>query len=156
MKVLVLYFSKTGHTREAAEAVAQGIRAAGSTAQLIQATHFRADQLAEYDALIVASPCWAGSAGMPMLPKPLAGALAKLGAKDLAQKKCGGISVHAAKGGEGTVRRLGEIAMQKGCTDFVPGPVARAGTLLSVHRGPSVKPQDVERYRTYGSEFVGG
>ena len=154
MKVLILYFTKTGHTLEAANATAEGIRSAGSEADLISAQEFDAAQLVGYDALIVASPCWAGSAGVPMLPKPLDRALAALSADALEGVRCGGISIHSGIGGENTVQHIGEKLAQKGNTGFLPGPAARAGVPLSLWKGPSVSPQDKARFKAYGTTFV--
>ena len=154
MKVLILYFTKTGHTLEAANATAEGIRETGTEVDLIAVREFDSDQLTGYDALIVASPCWAGSAGIPRLPKPLVRTITSLSAESLLDIKCGGISVHSGLGGENTVERIGEILAQRGCTDFRSGPVARAGVPFSVWKGPSVSPQDEERFKAYGKAFV--
>ena len=154
MQVLILYFTKTGHTLEAANATAEGIRSAGPEADLIAAGDFDTAQLTGYDALIVASPCWAGSAGMPLLPKPIDRALTALSADGLSEKRCGGISVHSGIGGENTVQRLGEMLAQKGNTEYWPGPAVRAGVPLSLWKGPSVSPQDEARFKAYGTAFV--
>jgi len=154
VKVLILYFTRTGHALEAANATAEGIRSAGSEADLITAQAFHSAQLAGYDALIVASPCWAGSAGRPILPKPIDRALKALVTDDLREKRCGGISVHAGIGGENTVQRIGELLMQKGCTEYRRGPAVRAGAPFSIWKGPSVSLQDEERFMTYGTAFV--
>jgi flavodoxin len=156
MRVLMLYFTKTGHTLEAANATASGIRASGSEADLVTAKAFDRAQLAGYDAFIVASPCWAGSVGRAVLPKPIERALGTLSAEDLSGKRCGGISVHSGVGGEDTVRRLGEVLVQKGNTDYQPGPVARAGVPMSVWRGPSISSADRARFSAYGTAFVTG
>jgi multimeric flavodoxin WrbA len=154
MKVLILYFTKTGHTLEAATATAEGIRSAGSEANLVTARGFGTAQLTGYDALIVASPCWAGSVGRPILARPIDRALTVLATDDLREKRCGGISVHSGIGGENTVQHIGEMLTQKGCTDYRPGPAARAGVPLSIWKGPSVSPQDEARFKAYGAAFV--
>ena len=154
MKTLILYFTKTGHTLEAANATAEGIRSAGSEADLIAAQDFDPAQLAGYEALIVASPCWAGAANQFLLPKPMERALTALSADALQGVRCGGISVHSGIGGENTIRRLGEILAQKGNTDYRPGPAARAGAPLSLWKGPSVKPEDETRFEAYGAAFI--
>ena len=154
MQVLILYFTKTGHTLEAANATAEGIRTSGSEADLVTAQEFDSAQLASYDALIVASPCWAGSAGRSILPKPIERALRALAADALSEKLCGGISVHSGIGGKNTVQRLGEVLTQKGCTDYRPGPVARAGVPMSIWKGPSVSPEDEAHFKAYGTTFV--
>lgn len=72
MRILVLYHSKTGHTLEAANATAEGIRSAGSDATIVAVTDFQADSAAEYDALILGSPCWAGSITHSGVARPIA------------------------------------------------------------------------------------
>ena len=154
MRVLVLYFTKTGHTLEAVNATAEGIRSAGSEVDLVNAEAFDAATLAGYDALIVGSPCWAGSVGRPMLARPIARALEALAPGALQGMRCGGISVHSGIGAENTVQSIGDILTQKGCADYRPGPVARAGVPLSVLKGPSVSPEGEARFSTYGTSFV--
>ena len=154
MKILILYFTKTGHTLEAANATAEGIRSAGSEVDLVAAQEFGSAQLTGYDGLIVGSPCWAGSVDRPVLAKPIDRALKALATDALRDKRCGGISVHSGVGGENTVQLIGEMLTQKGCTDYRPGPAARAGTPFSLWVGPSVKPEDEARFRAYGAEFV--
>jgi multimeric flavodoxin WrbA len=154
VKVLILYFTKTGHTLEAANATAEGIRSAGSVADLITAQDFDAAQLTGYDALIVASPCWAGAVGRPMLARPIDRALTVLATDGLRDKRCGGISVHSGMGGENTVKHIGERLTEKGCTDYRPGPAAQAGAPLSLWKGPPVSPQDEARFESYGTAFV--
>jgi flavodoxin len=154
MKILILYYTKTGHTLEAADATAEGIRSAGSEVDLVPAQEFDAAKITDYEALIVANPCWAGSAGRMLLPKPVERALASMGTDDLAGKRCGGISVHSGIGGEVTVEHIGEILKGKGCTDYRQGPVARAGVPFSLWKGPSVQPEDEARYAAFGAAFV--
>ena len=153
MKVLILYFTKTGHTLEAASAIAEGIYSAGSQADLVGIEDFSAADLANYDALIVGSPCWGGSLGAGV-SKPIVKALDTLKPGALQGKKCSGISVHAAKGADNTIKILGEILRQKGCQDYTPGPIARAGVPFSLWKGPAVSPDDRERFRAFGVDFV--
>jgi len=154
MKVLILYFTKTGHTLEAANATADGIRAAGSEVDLVTVKDFDAAELADYDALIVGSPCWNGVASGSGVAKPVSQALDTLAPRSLQGKRCGGISVHAFIGGENTVRTIGSILTQKGCGDYRPGPVAKAGVPVSLWKGPAVSPEDEDLFRAFGTEFV--
>jgi len=155
MRTMVLYYSKTGHTLEAVNAIAEGIRSAGAEVDLVTVSDFRPAALADYDALIVGSPCWAGSVTSGGLAKAVRRALNSLPADCLKGKRCGGISVHATKGGETTVRTLGRLLSQKGCQDYRPGPVAKAGVPFSLWKGPSVGPQDEELLKAFGTGFVG-
>jgi flavodoxin len=153
MKALILYHTKTGHTLEAANATAAGIRSAGSEVDLVTAKSFDDVQLANYDALIVGSPCWFGSV-VGGIATPIQKALDGLAENALREKRCGAISVGAFAGAKGTVAAMGAILEQKGAAEFRPGPTALAGVPLSVLKGPSVKPQDEDRFRVFGAEFV--
>jgi flavodoxin len=151
MNVLILYHTKTGHTLEAANAVAEGIHSAGSEANLVPVSEFNAADLANYDALLVGSPCWWGSVA-GSIATPIQKALDALGG--LGAKRCGALSVGAFAGAEGTVTALGDLLKRKGCAEFKPGPMARASVPLSLVKGPSVKDADRDRFKAYGAEFV--
>jgi flavorubredoxin len=154
MKVLILYFTKTGHTLEAVSAVAEGIISAGSDVDVVDTKGFRSESISGYDALIVGSPCWAGSVGAPGIAGPVTKALKTLPAGSLAGKLGGAISVNSGVGAERTVQSLGVVLRNMGCASFRPGPTARAGVPLSIIRGPSVTAEDQERFRAFGAEFV--
>lgn len=155
MKVLILYFTKTGHTLEAVNAVADGIKAAGSEVDLVSVRDFDPGVLSVYDALIVGSPCWGGSISSKMgIAKPLKKALEALEPGVLTGKRCGGIAVHAGGGGENTVKNIGLILNEKGCGDYRYGPVATAGSSISLWTGPPVGAEDQEILKAFGSKFV--
>lgn len=154
MKILVLYFSKTGHILEAANATVEGIRSAGSEADLVAVSDFQASMVTDYEGLILGSPCWAGSVTPWGVAMPVLSALNSLPPDCLKEKRCGGISVHSKMGGKTTVRTLGRLLSRKGCEDYRPGPAAKAGTPFSLWKGPSVGDQDEARFKAYGAKFV--
>ncbi len=154
MRVLILYYTKTGHTLEAVNAIAEGIRSGGSEADLVTVGDFQASMLMDHEGLILASPCWAGSITSSGVPKRILRVLEPLPAEALKGKRGGGISVYATKGGETTESSLSKLLTQKGCEDYRPGPVAKAGVPLSLWKGPAVAAQDEARFRAYGAEFV--
>ena len=55
-KVAVVYWSQTGNTEAMANAVVEGAAAAGAEANLITASDFSADAVAEYDAIAFGCP----------------------------------------------------------------------------------------------------
>ena len=55
-KIAVVYWSSTGNTEAMANAVAEGITAAGAEAVLLTAADFSADAVAEYDAFAFGCP----------------------------------------------------------------------------------------------------
>ena len=56
MKIAVVYWSGTGNTEAMANAVLEGVTAAGAEAALLTAAEFTADQMAEYDAIAFGCP----------------------------------------------------------------------------------------------------
>lgn len=154
MKALILYYTKTGHTLEAVEAVAEGIRSAGGEAVIVPVSDFAASMLAGYDGLIVGSPCWAGSVTPGGVALPVVRALKSLPPGALAGIRCGGVSVHSGFGGRTTIATLGKLLAAKGCGDYRPGPAARAGSPFSLWTGPAVKEFDLARFRAYGAAFA--
>ncbi len=131
MKVLIVYHTKTGHTLEAVQAVADGIHFAGSEVEIIAAKDFAASTIEKYDGLIAGSPCWAGSITRVGIAGPIKDAVASLSDNSLTGKRCGGISICASMGGANTVKALEKILKPKGCTDYRPGPDAKAGVPFS-------------------------
>ena len=154
MKVLIIYHSKTGHTLEAATATAEGIRSAGSEVDLVSAKKFKAVMITDYDGLIVGSPCWAGSITGSGVAAPIAKVMKALATDSLETKRCGSISVYSAMGGTNTLGALGKLLSGKGCKDYKPGPVAKAGVPFSTWTGPAVSEQDENNFREYGAIFV--
>jgi len=154
MKVLILYYSKSGHTLEAANATAEGIKSSGSEVEVVTIDDFQVSTLSDYDGVIAGSPCWAGSITSAGIARPIKKVLKALPNDSLKGKRCGGISVHSKIGGENTVAALGKLSFQKGCEEFISGPAAKAGSGMSLRKGTSVSADDEERFNAFGKEFV--
>jgi flavodoxin len=152
MNALLLYHTKTGHTLEAANAIVQGIQSAGGSVKLVLAKDFTPQTINQYDVLIVGSPCWGGSIAGG-ISTPISNAIKKI-TGEVKGKLCAGFSVNSGYGGESTVKSIGERLKAEGCTDYVAGPVAKAGAPLSLWVGSAVKPEDLARYRAFGEDLV--
>jgi len=152
MKTLLLYHTKTGHTLEAANAIAQGIQSSGGSVTLISANEFIPQTISQYDVFIVGSPCWGGSISHG-ISTPIAHAINRI-TNEIANKLCAGFSVNGGFGGQNTVRAIGERLKAKGCTNYVAGPVAKAGAPLSLWVGPPVTQEDRARYHALGEDLV--
>ena len=55
-KVAIVCWSGTGNTEAMADLIAQGVRAAGGTADLVHAADFTAERVEDYDALAFGCP----------------------------------------------------------------------------------------------------
>lgn len=154
MKILVLYHTKTGHTLEAINPFVESVTSKGSEVDTVLAKDFNPSMIEDYDAFLVGTPCWAGSSGVVGVATPVVNAIKKLGNESLQGKICGGIAIHAKYGGETTLSHLERLLNKKGGKNFMPGPVVKAGTLMSVFKGPSVSKSDEDRIRIYANDFV--
>lgn len=155
MKTAIVYYTKTGHTLEAAEAVAEGVREAGGSADIIHCQRVPAGALADYDVLLFGSPCWMGRESRTGICGPIKSFLRDLDPAVVKGKTCGGFAVQGGLGADRTVKAIGEILAAKGCARYAAGPYASAGVFLSLWKGPSVKPRDLERFREYGRKIHG-
>lgn len=154
MNTLILYHTKTGHTLEAINPVVEGIKEAGGHTKVVLAEEFENEMIHDFDSLIIASPCWAGSSGITGVAFPLVNVLKKLPKESLKDKLCGGIALHARFGGDGTIQHIKKLLSKKGCENFKAAPIIKAGVLMSLYKGPSVKKTDEEVLKSFGKEFV--
>ena len=65
-KALVGYFTKSGHTKRMAEAIAEGLSEAKVSVTLQDITKANVDDLTHTDAVILGSPCYYGTMAAPM------------------------------------------------------------------------------------------
>jgi NAD(P)H dehydrogenase (quinone) len=60
-KALVVYYSRTGHTKKMAEMITEGLREEGIDVTCKSVTEASVDEIQEYDGLIVGSPTYYGT-----------------------------------------------------------------------------------------------
>lgn len=65
-KALIVYFSKSGHTQKMAEAIAEGLSAAGVSVTATDVSKARLEDLPDADALIIGSPTYYGTMAAEM------------------------------------------------------------------------------------------
>ncbi len=66
MKVLIVYYSRTGNTEKMAQAVAQGVEEEGVEAAVRKAEECDVDELASVEGLILGSPTYYGTMAAPI------------------------------------------------------------------------------------------
>ncbi len=65
-KGIVLYYSRSGNTKEMAEIVAEAMNAAGLATECKSVEKTHPDDLPEYDAIVIGSPCYYGQMAAPV------------------------------------------------------------------------------------------
>jgi flavorubredoxin len=155
MNALIVYHTVTGHTRRAAEDIAEGLRSEGVSARLQAASEMTGWDVADVAIVMVGSPCHAGSVAIRSgLSGAIRSVLKKLGASALAGKVGGGFSVHCVYGGHRTVRAIEKRLASCGARVPQPGVVVRAGVPLSIVTGPLASEEDRRRLREFGCSLA--
>ena len=61
MKVLIVYYSRTGTTKKMAELIAEEVRREGLETDLLSVSEIKPEQLLEYEGIIIGSPTYYGT-----------------------------------------------------------------------------------------------
>jgi flavodoxin len=156
MKILILYYSHTGHTKSAADAVTAGIVAAGGEVKMVNTKEFDPTILKDFDCLIVGSPCWQKhfGDGPPQVEEPTLASIAKITDGSLANKLVGGFVVTAETKGHITLNAIEAALFAKGATDFKKGPIGKAGSPMSDWKGPKLMDETLKEYYEFGKSLV--
>lgn len=155
MNALIVYYTLSGHTRRAAQDIADGLKSEGVSARLQSAGETDFQGLADVALVIVGSPCHAGSVALGSgLPGAMRSVLKKLGPSALRGKVGGAFAVHCAYGGHRTVRAIEKRLADCGALLPEPGIVVRAGVPLSIVIGPPASEEDRRRLREFGCSLA--
>jgi flavodoxin len=137
MKALIIYHTKTGHTRQAAKDIAEGLIGHEVEVNIQPAKTLTEWDVADQDIIVVGSPCHAGSVSIRAgVSGPILSVLKKLKAGALKGKIAGAFSVNFAYGGQKTVDAIEKHLQSAGARTPQQGVVIRAGVPLSLFKGP--------------------
>ena len=151
MKALIVYHTITGHTKRAAEDIAEGLREGGVDSRLLSAGEMGEWDAAAEQIVVVGSPCHAGSLGIRAgLSGPVRSALRRLAASSLDGKVGGAFSVNCAYGGHRTVRAIEKRLRGAGARVAEPGVIVKAGVPFSVATGPKASQEAREQLHEFG------
>ena len=154
-KAIIIYYSKTGHTLDAAKDIAIGMKENNFVAEIKDVKEVKAADLAPYDLILVGSPCHAGS--MPFssgIAGPIEKFLKSIPKDTLKGKIAGAFSVHCSMGGEKTVSSIEKLLQSSGADVAIPGPTVKAGAFMSLYRGPDYSPSDKEKLQKFGKTIT--
>jgi menaquinone-dependent protoporphyrinogen IX oxidase len=157
LKTIIIYYSKTGHTLDAARDIAVGMKENNVTPDIKDVKDIKYPELANYDLVLVGSPCHTGT--MPFssgIAGPIKEFLESIPKDFLKGKKAAAFSVHGLSGGKTTVESIEKRLRLAGADiDISPGPVVKAGAFLSLYRGPDYTRLDREKLQAFGKAVTG-
>ena len=154
MKALIIYHSKTGHTKKAAEDIAKGLKEKGVDATLQEAAKADPAAVSGFDILLVGSPTYA-TTRYKAAAKPVERFMDAMKPDALSGRVAGGFSVCAASGAEKIVAAIEKKLASFGAKVVTPGPAVRAGAVLSLYQGPDASAEDVEKCVEFGRRVAG-
>lgn len=155
MNALIVYHTKTGHTRRAGEDIAAGLEAAGASPALLAATEMEDWPLADAQIVVVGSPCHAGSCHIRGgLSGPIREALKRLEPAALSGKVAGAFAVNCSFGGSVTVAAIEAALRAAGAQLPEEGVVVRAGVPFSLWTGPMASNAARAELRRFGGALA--
>jgi len=151
MKALIIYHTNTGHTRQAAKDVAEGLRAHGVDVNIKTANTLVEWDVTDQDIIVVGSPCHAGSVSIRAgVSGPILSILKRLEPATLTGKVAGAFSVNSAYGGQRTVDAIEKRLQGAGARTPQQGVVIRAGVPFSLFKGPMASKRSCNQLREFG------
>ncbi len=145
---LIVYHTKTGHTKQAAEDLARGLQSKGIRASIKSIGEVNREELKDCRYFAVGSPTRNGKPSRKV-KKFLKG----LDKKELKGKKATCFSAYAGFRGKRTVRKLRRLLKKKGAK-VLPGIAVKAGAPLSLWKGPDAKEKDVAKLERLGKKLA--
>ena len=158
MKLSVIYDSKTGNTRQAAEWIAEGMRAGGAEARAFSVGEVDADFVRESRGVVIGSPSYAA-----LMTPDMRAWLMTAGSLGLAGKLGGAFATeqYTHGGGEGVIRSILAAELVFGMLCFSGGgsfgrPIIHLGPVgVNGNVEPHNKLENYEEYfRVFGERFA--
>ena len=149
MKALIVYYSKTGHTLEAANDIARGLEEAKVEVTIRPAAEVSASDVADFDIFLAGSPTY-GNTRYKAPAKAVEKMLDSLKPSGLSGKYAGAFSVMAGYGADKIVQAMESQLADLGATVVAQGPTIKAGAPLSLWKGPSAGKADVTKCTEFG------
>lgn len=153
MKALIVYYTKTGHTGQAARDITRGLELAGVKVDLRGGDLGVGFDLVEYQIVVVGSPTY-GNRGYKRPAKEVQRFVDGLGPNALDGKVCGAFTVNAGAGGRLLIGAMEMSLAKHGGKVVSIGPVVKAGAPLSLWKGPDASSHDVEKCEQFGKKLA--
>ncbi|MBU1671396.1 MAG: flavodoxin domain-containing protein [Actinobacteria bacterium] len=154
MNALIVYHSKTGHTRQAADDIARGLVSEGVEADVKAADGLSGKgALDGYDIVLFGTPTY-GNRRYNLPAKPVDDLMKSLAPGGLEGKTVGAFTVFAGYGGGKLVTNMEGSLAGLGGKVVGGGPAVKAGAPLSLWKGPDAKPADTTACEEFGRKVA--
>jgi flavorubredoxin len=147
-QALVLYHTKTGHTADAAEAVARGLESRKVKTTVKRISDVDPSKLSDYSMIAVGSPT-RGARPARVVKRFLRG----IDKKALKGKTATTFSSYSAFRGKATLRHMAR-PLKRRKAKVLKGVAFKAGAPLSLWKGPEASEKDVVRLEELGRKLA--
>jgi flavodoxin len=148
-KALIVYYTKTGHTADAAEAIARGLESSKVEATVKPISEVEKSELADYSMVALGSPTRGGRPARKV-KKFMKG----LDKKALRKKTATTFTSYYKLNGRGTLRRLKRLLKRRKAKKIIRGVKFKAGAPLSLWSGKDIKEKDIARLEALGKKLA--
>lgn len=153
MKALIVYHSKTGHTRQAADDITRGLKSEGVETDVVKAGEVPGKKVGDYDIVLFGTPTY-GNRRYNLPARPVDDLMKSLEPDGLSGRTVGAFTVFAGYGGGKLVASIEKSLSGLGGRVVGGGPAVKAGAPLSLWKGPDAKPADVTACEEFGRKVA--
>ena len=150
MKIIIVYESKYGNTKKAAEAIGEGLSEEGHEIRVLRVKDTNLNEIQQYDVVVIGSPTYAGTHAASIRKF-----INNISTLNLEGKSVIAFDTHSA-GGEGTFLRKAVFKMEKQLRKKIPTmKILMNGLQVKVHgiKGPLVD-GELNKCKTFGKEIA--
>ncbi len=145
MQALIVYYSLTGRTAQAAKYISKGLEEANVVVTRIKAHVAKPEDLANKDIIIIGTPVHVSAPAIEVRRF-----LNKLPEKALEKKKVSFFASYFLSGQETALSTMEEVARDKGATKIIPGLARRSSVLRELWNMVTGSTEDEEAWVAFG------
>lgn len=149
MQALIVYYSLTGNTAQAAKYIAKGLEGENVGVTLLNTYKAKPEDLNNKDIIIIGSPTHMNAPAMEIRRF-----LNKLPEKAFANKKVAVFTTYILFGGETALSAIEEIAREKGATKVLPGLTRQASILRNLWNVITGSTETEEAWIAFGNQIA--
>jgi flavodoxin len=145
MQAVIVYYSLTGRTSQAAKYISKGLEEANVVVTRVKVHSAKIDDLANKDIVVIGTPVHLSAPAIEIRRF-----LNKLPEKALDKKKISFFATYFLSGHEPALSTMEEIARDKGATKIIPGLARRSSVLRELWNMVTGSTEDEEAWVAFG------